>query len=88
MGRRESGAVLAEHAINIVDGRHSSRAGAAKGGASSFMSVLVWQVVLEGNSKLYGLGKGVEGSCAGRIPVALCGTWFSVGMAVRTSKSC
>lgn len=54
--------------------------------------MLVWQVVLEGNSKLYGLGKGVEGSCdlntAGRIPVALCCTWFSVGKAVRTSKSC
>jgi len=54
--------------------------------------VLVWQVVLEGNSKLYGLGKGVEGSCdlstAGRIPVALCGTWFSVGRAVRKSNSC
>jgi len=53
--------------------------------------VLVWQVVLEGNSKVYGLGKGVEGSCdlsnAGRIPVALCGTWFSVGRAVRKSNS-
>lgn len=39
MGRRERGAVLAEHAINIADGRHSSHEGAAKGGASSFMSV-------------------------------------------------
>lgn len=28
---RERGAVLAEYAINILDGRHSSRAGAARG---------------------------------------------------------
>lgn len=30
-GRRERGAVSAEHAINILDGRHSGRAGAGEG---------------------------------------------------------